>query len=313
MNQKIKLHSVIPENLAGTRLDRALALIFPDYSRTRLKEWLTSGQIKLDGHTAEPKQKVKGDEVIEILAELPPEPSMEAQDIPLAIIYEDRSILIINKPVGLVVHPAAGNPDHTLLNALLHHAPTLATLPRAGLVHRIDKDTSGLLVVAKTLEAHTSLVKQLQDKTVNREYQAIVKGECISGGTVDAPIARHPQQRTHMAVIENGKPAVTHYRILEKFKGYTRLKVILETGRTHQIRVHMAHINYPIVGDQTYGGGLKVPANTTDDRKQVLRQFKRQALHAERLGLIHPDTKEAIVFEAPLPEDMLNLLKTLRS
>jgi 23S rRNA pseudouridine1911/1915/1917 synthase len=300
------------QHLNGTRLDRALALTFPDYSRTKLKEWLNNNQILVNNRPAQPKQKVQGGEKIDILAELSQEEIFTPQDIPLDIIYEDPAFLIINKPIGLVVHPAAGNPDHTLVNALLYYLPTLAILPRAGLVHRIDKDTSGLLVIAKTLEAYTHLTKQLQDKNVAREYQAIIQGECISGGTIDAPIGRHPQNRLKMAVIESGKPAVTHYRILEKFPGYTRLKVILETGRTHQIRVHMAHVHHPILGDQTYGGGLKFPKNASETLKDVLRHFKRQALHAEYLELTHPDTKKVLRFEAPLPEDMKHLIKTLR-
>jgi 23S rRNA pseudouridine1911/1915/1917 synthase len=313
MKKTIQLQLVIPEQLAGTRADRALAQLLPDYSRSRLKSWLLSGQIKINGKTCPPKQAVEGNEQVIVDAELEEETHWQGEDIALDIVHEDDALIIINKPAGLVVHPAVGNQQHTLVNALLHHCPELENIPRAGLIHRIDKDTTGLLVIAKTIEAHHKLVQQLQEKTMQREYEAVVQGEFISGGTVDEPIERHPRHRTKMTVIATGKPSVTHYRVLEKFPHYTRIKVNLETGRTHQIRVHMAHINHSLIGDQTYGGRFKLPKGASEELQKALREFKRQALHARKLTLTHPLSNELVTYEAPLPEDMKALLAQLRA
>jgi 23S rRNA pseudouridine1911/1915/1917 synthase len=306
----VKHHTVIPEELAGQRLDKVLAELFPDYSRARLQQWIQDGWVKLDAVVPRTRDKVKGGEQVEITAQLYDEVHWQAESIPLHLIYEDDDLLIVNKPVGLVVHPGAGTPDHTLVNALLHHAPELAQLPRAGIIHRIDKDTSGILVVARTLAAHTHLVEQLQAREFLREYQTVVMGSLISGGTIDAPIGRHPTQRTHMAVVEDGKPAVTHYRIIERYRAHTHLRVKLETGRTHQIRVHFAHQRHAVVGDAVYGR-LQFPRDSSEEFRDVLRNFKRQALHAEKLGLIHPRTQELMTWTAELPDDMKNLLAAL--
>lgn len=306
----VKHHTVIPEELAGQRLDKVLAELFPDYSRARLQQWIQDGRVKLDAIVPRTRDKVKGGEQVEITAQLYDEVHWQAESIPLHLIYEDDDLLIVNKPVGLVVHPGAGTPDHTLVNALLHHAPELAQLPRAGIIHRIDKDTSGILVVARTLTAHTHLVEQLQAREFLREYQTVVMGSLISGGTIDAPIGRHPTQRTHMAVVEDGKPAVTHYRIIERYRAHTHLRVKLETGRTHQIRVHFAHQRHAVVGDAVYGR-LQFPRDSSEEFRDVLRNFKRQALHAEKLGLIHPRTQELMTWTAELPDDMKNLLAAL--
>lgn len=302
----------VPPEMAGRRLDQALSELFPEYSRSRLKKWVDEGHVQVDGRVLRPKDKLAGGEAIslEVLPErderFAPEP------IPLRIVYEDDQILVIDKPAGLVVHPAAGNWAGTLLNALLHHAPELAGVPRAGIVHRLDKDTSGLLVVARTLEAQGALVEQLQARTVSREYQAVTVRVMTAGGTVDAPIDRHPVDRKRMAVVAHGREAITHYRVLERFRAHTHVTVKLETGRTHQIRVHMAHINFPLVGDPVYGGRLRLPAGVTEELRQFLQAFPRQALHAARLGLEHPRTGETLSWSTPLPEDMQQLLALLR-
>lgn len=310
--EQIQLKATLDESHAGLRLDKALALVFPTYSRERLQQWLREQCITINGRFLSPSTKVRGGEEVVIDAELEPTANWQAEAISLNIIFEDDDIMVINKPVGLVVHPAAGHHKGTLVNALLHHAPQLEVLPRAGIVHRLDKDTSGLLVIAKNLEAHTELVRQLQARQVKREYAAIVSGQMTGGGTVDAPIGRHGTQRKRMAVTEFGKDAVTHYRVLERFPSYTYLRVMLETGRTHQIRVHMAHIQHPIVGDPVYAGRFKLPPHASDELITMLRQFKRQALHAVQLGLTHPRTKEFCQWQAELPEDMQNLLEQLR-
>jgi len=298
----------------GQRLDQAVASLLPEYSRSRLQQWIKQGKILLNGKICKPKNKVTGGETILVTIEEEQQGEWLAEKIPLDIIFEDDSILLINKPVGLVVHPAAGNYSGTLLNALLYHCPELINVPRAGIVHRLDKDTSGLLVVAKTLTAQTHLVKQLQNRAFDREYEAIVTGEMISGGTVDEPIGRHPVQRIKMAVMKNsnnGKEAITHYRIKERYRGYTRLQVKLETGRTHQIRVHMAYLNFPLVGDQVYAGRLRLPPDCDDSLKQFLNNFKRQALHARKLGLEHPRTKQWLEWEVAVPDDMAELKRLL--
>ncbi len=293
------------------RLDQCLAEMFPDYSRSKLQTWVKSGRVLVDGRTLKAKDKLVGGEEIRLDAEAEVVLENEAEDIPLDLVYEDESILIVNKPAGLVVHPAAGNWHGTLVNALLNHDPNLNTLPRAGIVHRLDKDTSGLLMVAKTLQAHHSLTEQLQERSINREYLALVKGWMTAGGTIDEPIGRHPVDRKRNAVREDGKPAVTHYRLERRFKRHTLIRVKLETGRTHQIRVHMAHINYPLVGDQVYGGRFQLPAGCSEKLAQALRDFKRQALHAAKLGLEHPVSGEYCEWEQPLPADMQQLLSVL--
>ena len=312
MSDKVQHTITIPENLAGLRLDQALSKLLPDHSRTQIQEWIKKEELTLDGQIAKNKAIVIGGEIIVINGSIKQQPQWEAQAIELNIIYEDEAILIINKPVGMVVHPAAGNFKSTLLNALLHHAPELQKLPRAGIVHRLDKDTSGLLVIAKTPAALVNLTAQLKARTVSRIYQAIVNGMFTGGGKIEAPIGRHPIQRKRMAVTDTGKPAITHYRIMEKYRGHTRLKVQLETGRTHQIRVHMAHIQHAILGDPTYGGRLQLPKGATLPLVTMLRQFKHQALHAFELGIIHPVTQEPMTWRAPLPADFKELIQCLR-
>ncbi|HFD12522.1 MAG TPA: 23S rRNA pseudouridine(1911/1915/1917) synthase RluD [Crenotrichaceae bacterium] len=303
----------IPEQLAGKRLDQALAILFPEYSRSRLKLWVENGRILIDGTQWRPRDKVKSGEQIAVNPELEPSSTVEAEHIPLNIVYEDEQILVLNKPAGLVVHPAAGNWQGTLQNGLLYYDQTLSGIPRAGIVHRLDKDTSGLMVVARTLQAHHALVCQLQEKTVYREYHALSFGEMISGSTIDQAIGRHPTDRKRYTVREEGKPAVTHYRVLEKFKHYTLVKVMLETGRTHQIRVHLSHIGFPLVGDPVYKGRVQYPKGASDTLKQALQQFKRQALHAAKLGLVHPQTGEDLCWEAPIPDDLQQLIQVIRS
>lgn len=310
-NPSIHLDAEIPAESHGQRLDQAVANLFPEHSRSRIQNWIKLGQLQIDGKTAKTKDKVKGGETIIIHAPMPKEVSFAPEPIRLNIVHEDESLLILNKPAGLVVHPAAGNLDGTLLNALLHHAPSLESIPRAGIVHRLDKDTTGIMMVAKTLEAHTFLVNQLQERLVSREYETIIQGVMTAGGTINEPIGRHPRQRIKMAVVHNGKPAITHYRIIKKFEHHTHLKVNLETGRTHQIRVHLAHRHHPIVGDKVYGGRLMLPKGASDEVKQAIRHFPRQALHAKQLTLIHPKSKEECVWSTPLPEDMQQLLEVL--
>ncbi|OQW73295.1 MAG: 23S rRNA pseudouridine(1911/1915/1917) synthase [Proteobacteria bacterium ST_bin11] len=302
----------VPEELAGMRLDQCLAEVFPDYSRSKLQTWIKTGRVLVDGEIMKGREKLDGGEEIELDAEAERVIEYAPQEIPLDIVYEDDALLIVNKPAGLVVHPAVGNWDGTLVNALLNHAPSLDTLPRAGIVHRIDKDTSGLLMIAKTLQAHNSLVEQLQERSIHREYLALVKGWMTAGGTVDEPIGRHPVDRKRNAVVRRGgKEAITHYRLEQRFKRHTLIRVKLETGRTHQIRVHMTHINYPLVGDQVYGGRFQMPADCSPALAEALRNFKRQALHAAKLGLEHPETGEYCEWEQAIPEDMQNLLKLL--
>ncbi|NJA04421.1 23S rRNA pseudouridine(1911/1915/1917) synthase RluD [Methylococcaceae bacterium WWC4] len=301
----------VPEELAGMRLDQCLAEIFPDYSRSKLQTWIKAGRVLVDGEVLKGREKLDGGEEVELDAEAEIVIEDNAEDIPLDIVHEDDSLLIVNKPAGLVVHPAVGNWSGTLVNALLHHEPNLAVLPRAGIVHRIDKDTSGLLMIAKTLQAHNRLVEQLQERSIEREYLALVKGWMTAGGTVDEPIGRHPVDRKRNAVRRDGKEAVTHYRLEQRFKRHTLIRVKLETGRTHQIRVHMTHINYPLVGDQIYGGRFQMPAECNPDLAEALRRFKRQALHAAKLGLEHPETGDYCEWSVAMPDDMQNLLRLL--
>lgn len=302
----------IPADLAGKRFDVALATLFPEFSRSRLQSWIKSGDALVAGEKRRPRDPVAEGEVVTLLVEPEEEVQWQPEPIPLNILYEDEMILFIDKPAGLVVHPGAGNWSGTLVNALLHHEPRLAEVPRAGIVHRLDKDTSGVLVVAKTLEAHTHLVRQLQDRAMAREYHAISKGVMTAGGTVDEPIGRHKADRKKMAVNFNGKPAVTHYRVIEKFRAHTYIRCQLETGRTHQIRVHLEHVRFALLGDPVYGHRLQIPKESSETLIETLRNFKRQALHAIRLGLEHPTTGEWIEQEAPLPEDMVEMLEQLR-
>ena len=311
MRDTIHLTATISDDLSGQRLDATCAKLFPSHSRARLQQWIKSGELLVDGKKGKASDKVRGGESLEINATLIADTSMEPQALDLVIVYEDEELLVVNKPANLVVHPAAGNRDGTLLNALLAHYAPSAQLPRAGIVHRLDKDTTGLMVVAKTLECQTYLVQQLQARLIQREYAAIVNGIITAGSTIDAPIGRHPQQRLKMAVVANGKPAVTHFRVRERFANHSYLAVKLETGRTHQIRVHMAHIHHPIVGDTLYGARAFLPKGCDENTRAVLHQFPRQALHAERLSLVHPITKELMIWSAELPDDMQQLLNTL--
>lgn len=294
--------------MAGQRLDRVLAQLFPDFSRSRLQKWLKGGHVLVNNGKLRPKDSVFGGETIELQIVLEEETSWQPQEIPLDIVYQDDAIIVINKPADFVVHPGAGNIDGTLGNALLHHFPELESVPRAGVIHRLDKDTTGLLVVARTLMSQKLLVEQLQAREFEREYRALLVGVMTAGGTVDKPIGRHPVNRLKMAVVANGKEAVTHYRVLERFRAHTYVKLNLETGRTHQIRVHMAYLHYPLVGDSLYGGRLQIPSGCSGQFAKQLRHFKRQALHARRLGLVHPTTGEFMAWEAPLPLDMEQLI-----
>ncbi|MBD7954416.1 23S rRNA pseudouridine(1911/1915/1917) synthase RluD [Stenotrophomonas sp. Sa5BUN4] len=304
--------AVVPDTAAGRRFDAVLAELFPEYSRSKLTEWIKSGDVLLDGVTVRGRDPVRGGEVATLNAVLETQTHAEPEDIPLDVLFEDEHLLVINKPVGLVVHPGAGNSSGTLVNALLFRDPSVSALPRAGIVHRLDKDTSGVMVIARTIQAQTALVEQLSARQVHRQYLAVVVGALVAGGTADAPIDRHPRDRLKMGVREDGKEAITHYRLRERFRAHTALECRLETGRTHQIRVHMAHLRHAIVGDQLYGGALKLPKGASDELVAALRGFKRQALHAETLEFVHPITGEMVRNTAPAPADMLQLLKALR-
>ncbi|OCG22123.1 23S rRNA pseudouridine(1911/1915/1917) synthase RluD [Gilliamella sp. App4-10] len=310
---KLKLSTEIAQTQLGMRLDQALSALFPDYSRSRIKDWIVNNKVTVNNAIInKPKERVLGGEKITINAEIEEETYHQPEDIKLDIVYEDDDILVINKPRDLVVHPGAGNPDGTVLNALLHYYPDIARVPRAGIVHRLDKDTTGLMVVAKTVNAQTHLVESLQQREITREYEAVVMGIITAGGMVDQPITRHPTKRTHMAVFPTGKPAVTHYRVMEKYRLHTRLRLRLETGRTHQIRVHMAHIAHPLVGDPLYGGRPRPPKGASESFIQTLRNFDRQALHATMLRLFHPITGDQMEWYAPIPQDMQKLIQALQ-
>ncbi len=311
-DSSVSRQATIPDSAAGRRFDAVLAELFPEFSRSRLSGWIKSGEVLLDGGPARPRDAVRGGETVSLNAVLDTEVRAEPEDIPLDVLYEDAHVFVLNKPAGLVVHPGAGNPAGTLVNALLHRDPSLAALPRAGIVHRLDKDTSGVMVVARTLQAQTALVEQLSAREVHRQYLAVVVGALVAGGTADVPIDRHPRDRLKMAVREDGKEAVTHYRLRERFRAHTALECRLETGRTHQIRVHMAHLKHAIVGDPLYGGPLRLPKGATDALAAALRGFKRQALHAETLEFAHPITGEPVRTSAPVPADLLDLLAALR-
>jgi len=298
-------------DFAGLRLDQALAKALPQYSRARLQGWIEAGAVRIDGHAPRARDIVRGGEQVNIEAQIEPEYQVTAEKLPLQVLFEDAALIVIDKPAGLVVHPGAGNASHTLQNALLALDPKLAVVPRAGIVHRLDKDTSGLLVVARTLEAHTALVAALAAREVKREYVAICGGVMTGGGTVDQPIGRHRSVRTRMAVRGDGREAVTHYRIGKRFRAHTLVNVQLETGRTHQIRVHLGHIGHPVVGDPVYGGRRRLPRGASAELIAALEAFKRQALHAARLELEHPATGRAVHWEAPLPQDMVELIAAL--
>lgn len=313
MPQDQQIVSIVPPEMAQQRLDQVVASLCPQYSRSQLQKWIKSGQVLVDNKPLKPKERLTGGEQIIIHATQEVQTRSEAEEMPLDIVYEDDNILVLNKPADLVVHPGAGNWSGTLVNGLLHYDPKLEYLPRAGIVHRLDKDTTGLMVVAKTLEAHNSLVEQLQERDVSREYLALVQRPVIAGGTIEGNIGRHHIDRLKMAVIEGGKEAITHYRVEERFRHHTLLRVALETGRTHQIRVHLTANNMPIVGDQLYGGRPRVPAGISGELREALQTFPRQALHATRLGLVHPLTEEALEWEAPVPADMETLLALLRA
>jgi len=307
----IQHEATIPAELDGKRLDQALALLFPDYSRSRLKEWVLAGDVEVDGRREAPRARVRTGQSVTLAARQDARETASAESIELSIVHEDEDVLLIDKPAGLVVHPGAGNPSGTLLNGLLHHAPRLATLPRCGILHRLDKDTTGLLLVAKSPLAHTRLVRDLQEREITREYRGICNDRLTAGGRIDAPVGRHPTQRTRMAIVQRGREAVTNYRVLNRFVAHTFCGMRLETGRTHQIRVHFAHARHPLVGDPVYGGRLKIPPGASGRLAAALRGFGRQALHASRIGFRHPASADPLEFQAPLPVDMLALLRAL--
>jgi len=304
--------AAVPEELAGLRLDQALARMFPEYSRSRLKEWLLAGAITVDGGPRRPRDAVAGGETITLEPRTESEVRAAPEPIQLDVVYEDDDLLVVNKAAGLVVHPGAGNPGGTLMNGLLHHSPQLEEVPRAGIIHRIDKDTTGLLLVAKSLPAHTALVRQLAERKISRNYLAVCNGVLTGGGTIDQPIGRHPVDRKRMSVQQNGKPAVTHYTVLQRFRAFTYISVKLETGRTHQIRVHFAWRRHALVGDPVYGGRLALPKGATEPLIDALRRFKRQALHATRLAFEHPSTGQMIELEVAPPADFESLLDVMQ-
>ncbi|GAD90193.1 23S rRNA pseudouridine synthase RluD [Vibrio halioticoli NBRC 102217] len=313
MAQQIELKSTVKESQLGQRLDQAIAELFDEFSRSRLKEWLLAGKVSVDGTVVtKARVRVMGGEDIVVVAEIEDEERWEAQDIPLDIVYEDEDLLVINKPRGLVVHPGAGTPDGTVLNALLHHYPQIAEVPRAGIVHRLDKDTTGLMVVAKNVPTQTRLVRTLQKRRITREYEAIAIGKMTAGGMIDKAIGRHSTKRILMAVSEFGKPAITHYRVAERFREHTRIRLRLETGRTHQIRVHMSYLQHPLLGDIAYGGRARIPKGATEELTTMIRSFDRQALHAVMLKFVHPTTGEEMQFHAPVPDDMIEMAEALR-
>jgi len=312
MSEQIELSQKVPDELGNKRFDQIAAQLFPDFSRARLQAWIKQGDLTVDGEPRKAKEKLIGGEILALDVVTQAEGEWLPEPIDFPVVFEDEHIMVINKPMDLVVHPAAGNLTGTLLNGLLHYCPELRNVPRAGIVHRLDKDTTGLMVVAKTLQAQNHLVEQLQSREMGREYDAVTQGVLTGGGTINEPIARHLKDRTKMAVHPTGKEAVTHYRILEKFPTHTYIRVKLETGRTHQIRVHMAHIQHPLVGDPTYGGKVRLPKGVSHELREVLRDFPRQALHAKKLSLIHPSTQQPMSWEVELPDDFEELLDELR-
>ena len=313
MNECIKINIIIPDAMSGKRLDQALAELLPEHSRARLQSWIRDDYVQIDKKSMRPRDKVHGGEQVEIRAEIESQISAAPEDIPLEIVFEDEHLIIINKPARLIVHPGAGNPKHTLMNALLHHDQQLEQVARAGIVHRLDKDTTGLLVVARTPQSHTYLANQLQARKIHREYVTIVSGIMTAGGTINQPIGRHRTHRTKMAVVKNGRPSITHYRIIKKYKHHTQLQVNLETGRTHQIRVHLTWLHYPIIGDPVYGGKKQLVKGMDPNLANYITAFPRQALHARAIQLHHPLSKEMMTWKAPIPEDMAELINTLET
>lgn len=307
------LEKLVPPELSGQRLDQALAQMFPEYSRSRLKTWIKQGNVLVDNRELRPRDAVSGGEQVVVRPQAEISVTSKPEPIDLSIAFEDDDLLVVNKPAGLVVHPGAGNTRGTLMNGLLHHVPALEELPRAGIVHRLDKDTSGLLLVGKNLASHTALVRALADREISRHYLAVCCGVLTGGGKIDAPIGRHPVDRLRMSVQDRGKPAITHFRVKERFRGHTYVGVQLDTGRTHQIRVHFAHRRNPLIGDPVYGGRLAMPAGATDALQDKLRRFRRQALHATRLSLAHPGSGEKLEIDAPPPDDLAELLDVLRA
>jgi len=312
MAEQLHLEGIISDESGGLRLDQALAQLFSDYSRGQITKWIKAGYVQVNDKILRPRDSVMGGERVVIDAEIEVvDDTWIAEAISLDIVHEDDDVIILNKSAGMVVHPGAGNHDGTLVNALLHHAPQLEGIPRAGIVHRIDKGTTGLLMIAKTLQAHNSLVNQLQERTVLREYQAISMGVMTAGGTIDEPIGRHPVDRKRQAVIGSGKHAVTHYRVVQRYRAHTHVRCKLETGRTHQIRVHMAHARYPLLGDPVYGGRIRLPKGASEATQTALQGFRRQALHAGSLGFIHPASEQEVSWQVEMPEDMLDMLAVL--
>ncbi len=310
---KLQLHIIIPEEHSGRRLDQALSKLIPEHSRSRIQSWIKAGDVSVNKSTYKQRSEVHIGDVIDIDTDIKSIEKYQAEAINLNILYEDEALIIINKPVGLIVHPGAGNPNHTLVNALLNFDEKLDAIPRAGIIHRLDKDTTGVLVVARTLESHTSLVDQLQKRDIKREYQAVVCGQLTSGGYIENKMGRHPKQRVKMAVTNNGKTAITHYRIIKKYDHYTHLHVQLETGRTHQIRVHMSHIKHPIIGDPVYGNNKSIRKGVDPSLRDFIVNFNRQALHAFSLELTHPISKEKMKFTAKLPNDIASLIDALNN
>jgi len=310
---KFQTHRLdLPPDYAGRRLDQALAQLLPQYSRSRIQKWIEEGAVLVNGLPVRARDLVTGGETATVEARLPKEIGIKAEKLPLDIVHQDAAVIILNRPPGVVVHPGAGNPGKTLQNALLAHDPKLKRVPRAGLVHRIDKDTSGLLVVARTIEAQAALVAELAEHEIEREYLAICTGAMTGGGTVDKPIDRHRSHRLKFTVRSDGREAVTHYRIEKRFRQHTLARVRLETGRTHQIRVHMEHVGYPVVGDPLYAGRKRYPKGATQQLRETLENFRRQALHAAKLTLTHPKSGKRVSFEAPLPDDMQGLIDMLQ-
>ena len=309
--QRVRARLELPPEAGGQRLDQALAEALPMHSRARLQRWLKSGELRVDGAVAKARQRVLGGERVELDARLADAERWVPQAIDFDVVHADADLIVVGKPVGLVVHPGAGNPDGTLVNGLLHRFPELGALPRAGIVHRLDKDTSGLLTVARTLEAHTALVQQLAGREMGREYLAVVENVPVSGGTVDAPIGRDPRNRLRMAVTHDGREAITHFRVVERYRAHALVRCVLETGRTHQIRVHLAHEGFPLVGDALYGARGRLPESPSAELVDALRAFRRQALHACCLVVAHPVSGEPLTFEAPLPGDMAMLTGVL--
>jgi len=306
------LQIIIPSRMTGLRLDASLAEMLPDYSRSKITAWIKSGDALISGKIFKPKDKSNGEEIVFLTLNQKQSNDWISEEIPLNVVYEDEDIIVINKQFGLVTHPGAGNWTGTLANALLYYDPTLARLDRAGIVHRLDKNTSGLMVIARNEKSQKYLVEQLQSHLVDREYSAIVYGHMIAGGTVDEPIGRDPKDRVKQAVLTSGKDAITHYRAIDRFKSHTHVKAILETGRTHQIRVHLSHVGHSLIGDPMYGGRVRFPKKASEELKEALMSFKRQALHSKKLTLIHPISGESMSWKAPLPDDMLMLLEFLK-